>query len=245
MKHSALIQFFTALTLLTRLPSPKFDEPSAQTMGKATLFYPLVGLIIGILLIAITQLITPDKALLTAAIITILWAALTGGLHLDGLADSADAWLGGFGDTQKIDCILKDPTLGTAGVISISGTLLLKASALTVLIQHEGYLAILIAPILGRSYLLALFLTTPYVRQKGMASELIAYIPKKLASACCITIIIIAGMYSITGLLVSLLGIYLLRRMMLKYMQGCTGDTAGATVEVGEMLYLVGVAIVV
>lgn len=243
MKHPILIQLFTALTLLTRIPSPQFPAPSTKTMGKATLFYPLIGLLIGLVLLTIATFSSPNKALIIAAVITLLWAAITGGLHLDGLADSADAWLGGMGNTEKIDTILKDPTLGTAGVISISGVLLLKATALAILLQQQEYIALLIAPIIGRSFILILFLTTPYVRKQGMASELIHYIPKKIAITLCIFIIILAGWASSIALAGVLIGFYLLRRMMIKYLKGCTGDTVGATVEVSEMLYLLGTAL--
>lgn len=65
---------------------------------------------------------------------------------MDGLADSADAWLGGFGDAEKTQRILKDPLVGAAGVIALVGVLLLKFAALAVLLEHHHWQVILLAP---------------------------------------------------------------------------------------------------
>ena len=212
-------------------------------MGKATLFYPLIGLLLGTLFYLLAITLGTEKALLSAAIITLLWAAITGGLHLDGLADSADAWLGGLGNAERIEKIFKDPTLGTAGVIAISGLLLLKFVALVSLFQQGEYLPVLIAPMVGRGFIIIIFLTTPYARKQGMASHLIQHIPRRIGFILGIAILIVAGIFSLTALLLTLIGFYLLRRMMLQHLYGCTGDTVGATTEVTEMLYLLGAAL--
>lgn len=99
------------MQFLTVVPIELKTIPTAQQNGRAILFYPLVGLIIGGILFLVTCIFVKLPALLLAAIVLALWIWLTGGLHLDGLADTADAWVGGFGDKLRTLQIMKDPKL--------------------------------------------------------------------------------------------------------------------------------------
>jgi len=241
--HNIPRYFFLALSFLTRIPVPDLGKLEAVDFGRAALFYPLVGLLIGALLCLPLVLFPHAPAVLLAAIVTVLWAAITGGLHLDGLADSADAWLGGFGDVEKTHRILKDPLIGAAGAIVLVGLLLLKFAALVVILENGVWWVVLLAPVLGRALVLLLFLTTPYVRAGGLASAVTAHLPRTLAWWLTLVMLVAVALVSLHGLLAVLLGFWLLRRMMVQRLRGCTGDTAGATVESGEMLWLVGVAL--
>ncbi len=238
LKHPLL-----ALSFLTRIPVPDLGKLDAPDFARAALFYPLVGLLIGGLLCLPALLFPHASPLLLAAILTVFWAAITGGLHLDGLADSADAWLGGFGDAEKTQRILKDPLVGAAGVIAIVGVLLLKFAALAVLLEHQQWQVIGFAPLLGRTLILLLFVTTPYVRAGGLASAVTAHLDRRAAGWLSAVMIGTGWLVSGSGLAGALLGFWLLRRLMLQRLQGCTGDTAGASVEVGEMCWLIGAAI--
>ena len=130
--------FFIALGLLTRIPVPKMfhikEQDSEKLYGWSVLFYPLVGLLIGVLLVlvswSLSVLSLPSNGLIEAGIILLIWVLITGALHLDGLADSADAWLGGYGDQQRTLEIMKDPYSGPAGVVALVLVLLFKFSAL-------------------------------------------------------------------------------------------------------------------
>ena len=238
-----LTHLFLAISFLTRLPVPELSKLEARDFARAALYYPLVGLLIGGLLCLPVLLLPQAAPLLLAAILTVLWAALTGGLHLDGLADSADAWLGGFGDAEKTQRILKDPLVGAAAVIAVVGVLLLKFAALTVLLEHQQWPLILFAPVIGRSLILLLFLTTPYVRVGGLASAVTQYLPRTAAWWISVGGLLLGFALSGAALGLTLLGFWLLRRLMLQRLQGCTGDTAGASVEIGEMCWLVGAAL--
>lgn len=236
--------FFLALSLLTRIPVPSLKHLQAEDSGRSALFYPLIGLMIGSLL-CIPLLIFPADAppFLLAAIITTLWAIITGGLHLDGLADSADGWLGGQGDLKKTQQIMKDPLVGSAGVIAVVCLVLLKSATLTTLIIHQQWVAILIAPLLGRSMILSLFLSTTYVSSQGMASSIIDTIPKKPAIAVILACYLMAISFSFSGILFALISFFLLRKMMISYLGGCTGDTVGATTEITEVFWMMGIAL--
>lgn len=232
-----------AISFLTRLPVPDLGTLVERDFGHSALYYPLVGLILGGLL-CVPLLVFPHAApFLLAAMISVMWAMLTGGLHLDGVADSADAWLGGLGNVEKTHRILKDPLVGAAGAIAISSVLLLKCAALSALIAQGQWQAVLFAPIIGRCLILLIFLTTPYVRAGGLASAVTTYLPRKIAWILIISGLSAAFMLSISGTLAALWGAWSLRNLMLARIQGCTGDTAGATVEIGEMLWLVGFAL--
>lgn len=238
-----LRHFWLALSFLTRIPVPNLGKLDAVDFGRAALFYPLVGLLIGAVLCLPLLMFPHASAVLLAAIVTVLWAAITGGLHLDGLADSADAWLGGFGDVEKTHRILKDPLVGAAGAIALVGVLLLKFAALVVVVQNGAWWMVLLAPALGRALVLLLFLTTPYVRVGGLASAVTEHLPRTSAGWLTLATLLLVGLVSLYGLLAVLIGFWLLRRMMVLRLQGCTGDTAGATLEIGEMLWLLGVAL--
>ncbi|MFH4181104.1 adenosylcobinamide-GDP ribazoletransferase, partial [Acinetobacter baumannii] len=77
-----------------------------------------------------------------------LWIWLTGGLHLDGLADTADAWVGGFGDKQRTLQIMKDPSCGPIGVLSLVIICLLKFALVFVLIDQHQTLFLVFVPAL-------------------------------------------------------------------------------------------------
>ncbi len=238
-----LRHFWLALAFLTRIPVPDIGKLEAVDFGRAALFYPLVGLLIGAVLCLPLLMFPHAAAVLLAAIVTVLWVAITGGLHLDGLADSADAWLGGFGDVEKTHRILKDPLVGAAGAVALVGVLLLKFAALVVVLQNGAWWVVLLAPVLGRALVLLLFLTTPYVRAGGLASAVTEHLPRTLAWWLTLATLLLVGLVSLYGLLAVLLGFWLLLRMMVQRLQGCTGDTAGATLEIGEMSWLLGVAL--
>ncbi len=235
--------FFLALSLLTRIPVPPLPSLSDQDFGRSSLAYPLVGLLIGVILGLPVWLLPQADPLVLAAIVTALWAAITGGLHLDGVADGADAWLGGLGDLEKTHRILKDPLVGAAGAIALVIVLLLKFAALTVLIKHQLIGLIIFAPVLGRNFILLLFLTTEYVRASGLASTTVKTLPEKPAFGLVLVVIGLAGLWAWQGLALALISFWLLRRLMLQRLGGCTGDTAGACVEFGEAAWLIGIAL--
>lgn len=142
--------FWIALQFLTVLPIELKTIPTAQQNGRAILFCPLVGLIIGGILFLVTCIFVKLPALLLAAIVLALWIWLTGGLHLDGLADTADAWVGGFGDKLRTLQIMKDPSCGPIGVLSLVIICLLKFALVYVLIEQHQSLFLICIPILGR-----------------------------------------------------------------------------------------------
>ena len=184
--------FWIALQFLTTFPVRLSAMPTPQQNAQALLFYPVVGLLIGGILYGIALLLHALPLVLLSSVILVLWIWLTGGLHLDGLADTADAWVGGFGDQARTLEIMKDPSCGPIGVLSLVIVCILKWSALYVLLQKQLYTALILFPMLGRLVPLFFFLSTDYVRAKGLGSQLGQYLPRPIAMALLLLIPLVA-----------------------------------------------------
>ncbi len=238
--------FLLALQFLTCLPISLKAAPTPADWGRSALAYPLVGLLIGLLLVGFQRLVGHADPLLQAALLTATWALITGGLHLDGLADSADAWVGGHGDRERTMAIMKDPRSGPAAVSTLVLVLLLKFAALAALAKAGAWPALLLAPVLGRSALVALLLGTPYVRPGGMGAAMSAHLPRTAAVLALLLVAaagLLAGMVGALALAVAAAAWLGLRWMMMRRLNGMTGDTLGAAVELTEVAVLVALAL--
>lgn len=242
-----MLPFWIALQFLSSLPIRLPGMPEPRDLGRSLLFYPLVGLLFGAILWVFNWLLLGTPTLLHAALLLSVWVLLSGGLHLDGLADSADAWLGGFGDRERTLTIMKDPRSGPIAVVTLVLVLLLKFTALLALIEQSHSLALIIVPLIGRSALLGLFLTTPYVRAGGLGQALADHLPrstgKQVLAVSALACVLIAGVSGVLALVLAALGFVWLRQVMLRRLGGTTGDTAGAMLELLEVAVLVGLAL--
>ncbi|AMQ81953.1 adenosylcobinamide-GDP ribazoletransferase [Pseudomonas glycinae] len=242
-----MLPLWIALQFLSSLPIRLPGMPAPEQLGRSLLFYPLVGLLFGVILWALNIALAGAPLLLHAALLLTVWVLLSGALHLDGLADSADAWLGGFGDRERTLTIMKDPRSGPIAVVTLVLVLLLKFAALLALIEQQQGIALIIVPLIGRVALLGLFLTTSYVRAGGLGQALADHLPRKTgwqvlavsATAC----VVIAGFNAVVALLLAVIVFIWLRHLMVRRLGGTTGDTAGALLELLEMSVLVGLAL--
>lgn len=243
--------FWYAIVFLTRLPAPYLKRVDENVAQKSLIFYPVVGVVIGTVLalfLASSWFYNPlaSSALLAALTLTI-WTLLSGGLHLDGLADSADAWIGGLGDKEKTLEIMKDPRVGPIGALSIVLVLLIQFAGLQVLLDSELphwqiFSVLLLIPAMARASVLGLLASTVYVRAKGLATALIS--GATLLRILITTVIIaIAGVFVFQQKAVLILLLWLalnafFRHVMNKRLGGCTGDTIGASIALQEALLL-------
>ncbi|MFK7608356.1 MULTISPECIES: adenosylcobinamide-GDP ribazoletransferase [unclassified Pseudomonas] len=242
-----MLPFWIALQFLSSLPINLPGMPKPQELGRSLLFYPLVGALFGGVLWGVSALLAGTPLMLHAALLLTVWVLLSGGLHLDGLADSADAWLGGFGDRERTLTIMKDPRSGPIAVVTLVLVLLLKFCALLALIEQQQAMVLVIVPLIGRSALLGVFLTTPYVRAGGLGQALADHLPRKagwwvlaLSAVVCVALAGYAGLWAV---MLATLGFVWLRHVMMRRLAGTTGDTAGALLELLEVLVLVGLAL--
>lgn len=244
------------MRFLTRVPLPAITDASLLDvtpviLGRSALCYPLVGLELGTALLLLWLGIASLPAappLATAALLLACWVWGTGGLHLDGLGDCADAWVGGLGSRERTLKILKDPLTGSMGVVALVLTLLVKFAALASLpVGLAGALILLLTPALARAQLLALALTTASARPDGLGATLERTLPRRaagavlaLSGAFTLLLFALAGLWLLGVLLVAAAGtlLFVWRRSMLERLGGFTGDTAGALVELTEALLL-------
>lgn len=239
---SALI----ALQFLSRLPVSLPGMPEPEQVGRSLLWYPAVGLLLGGLLLGLHALLGDSAPLLQAAILLATWVTFSGGLHLDGLADTADAWVGGYGDRERTLAIMKDPRSGPIAVVLLVLVLLLKFAALVVLLEQGTWAGLLLAPWLGRAVLPLLLMTTPYVRAGGLGAALSEHLPRELLPwvlAAHGLAMLLLGWGAVLALSAVALVFWLLRRAFVARLGGTTGDTAGALLELVECAVLLSLAL--
>ncbi|MCC8470134.1 adenosylcobinamide-GDP ribazoletransferase [Xanthomonas phaseoli] len=230
---------------LTRLPVPGwvFARPGAQ--ARSLPWYPAVGLLVGAVVSALAWCLRDAAPLLAAAVMLSSWVWLTGALHIDGLADMADAWVGGMGDRARTLAIMKDPTSGPMAVTAVVLILLLKCAALAALLPAAPGM-VWLAPLLARTSLVAAFLTTPYVRAGGLGSGLVGSARAVLQWSLLLGLACAFAAGLLRGLLAcAVAGVVFVvwRRACLQRLGGMTGDTCGALVEVSETAVLVALAL--
>jgi adenosylcobinamide-GDP ribazoletransferase len=235
--------FLLAAQFLTRLPVNVNITPTPELMGRSVLYYPAVGLLIGGLLWCLAQLLVNVEPMIVAALLLTVWVGLTGGLHLDGLADCTDGWIGGQADREKTFLIMKDPNAGPMAVIVLVLLLLLKFVALATLLKQELLFVLLIAPVMGRTVVPALMMTTPYLTPNGLGQTMVENLPQKPAYgliAASLLVCLFLGGWVLSLAMVLFYG--LLRMMLLRLFGGSTGDVYGAAVELSELFVLLVVA---
>lgn len=242
-----MLPFWIALQFLSSLPIRLPGMPTPEELGRSLLFYPLVGLLFGAMLWGLNGLLLGTPLLLHAALLLSVWVVLSGALHLDGLADSADAWLGGYGDRERTLTIMKDPRSGPIAVVTLVLVLLLKFAALLALIEQQHSVVLIIVPLISRSALLGLFLTTPYVRPGGLGQALADHLPrlagKQVLVISAVACVLMTGLSGVWALVLATVLFVWLRQVMVRRLGGTTGDTAGALLELLEVAVLVGLAL--
>jgi len=233
-----------ALQFLTIIPVRHTYIASDRQLGNSILFYPVIGLLIGSILAFSSLMIANIPLQSQSAIILILWVLLTGGLHLDGLADCADAWVGGLGSKQRSLEIMKDPTAGPIAVVVLVLLLLLKWSFISYILEQQALAVLVITPVMGRLAILILMLSTSYIRTAGLGEKLVANLPASASKVISLSGILI-GIYYLGIIPISLMLIILLliAYHANKRLGGVTGDVYGAAVELVEVSILLGIVI--
>jgi adenosylcobinamide-GDP ribazoletransferase len=165
-----LFSFITALQFLTISPSIIRRPFTPRELGQATGFFPLVGLVLGSILLAADYLlafILPVQV--RAALILTLWVLLSGALHLDGFLDTCDGLLGGMTPDDRLR-ILRDERVGAFALAGGILLMLIKFTCLSALPVWS--MALLLAPVLGRWGMTLAIVIFPYAREKGLGRDM-------------------------------------------------------------------------
>ncbi|MBL0385820.1 adenosylcobinamide-GDP ribazoletransferase [Tumebacillus sp. ITR2] len=239
--------FFHAVGFLTRLPVPK--NLKTEAWSKSPPWYPFVGLIIGSLLACISYylpFIAPPAV--TALLLLSLWVFLTGGLHLDGLMDTADGF-GSYRSKERILEIMKDSRVGGMGVLAAILVLGNKAAALFAL-QGQGQflvIALVAAPLMGRLVMMMALYGFKYAREDGLAQSLRTESRVEGWVVFFFTLIVcllVGGWAALLVCAVTASACGLLISSSLRKIGGLTGDVYGALCEVTETVVLLTLSVV-
>ena len=236
-----LQDFIGGLQFLTTIRLTRNMIWSPIVCGRSVRYFPLVGAVIGVLLVGIDILISSYlPPAIKAAVLLITATVLTGGLHSDGLMDTADGLLAG-GSRQRMLDIMKDSRVGSFGIITYVSVILLKWSLLFELLGDERLAALIVMPVLGRFAMTLGITLFPYARPDGIGKAFAQYAGRPaLFMAALWTVLITAGCgltawaaLAATTVFALLLACYASDRL-----GGLTGDVYGAITELTETLVL-------
>jgi adenosylcobinamide-GDP ribazoletransferase len=236
--------FFAALQFLTIFPWPRRAERAPDEIGRGAPFFPLIGFILGALLVCADWLLQPHlQPVLVAAVLVALLALLTGGLHLDGLADTFDG-LGAGGPRERMLAVMDDPRAGVFGVVAVVFVVLFKVHAIAAL-SSDRWRALLIAPTLAR-WAMTLFGYRATAAKEGLGAHMIANMTgARLLFATATTLIGAIALGGLGGLatmaLVAVLTLFS-KLYFHRRLGGVTGDTFGAVAEISEAVVLIAFA---
>lgn len=115
-----------AFGFLTRIPMPALADFRDEELSSSAVWFPLVGLTLGLFLLLGALLGSTANLWLAALLVLLIWIGISGGLHLDGAADLADALGAAHRDPDRLLAVMKDPHTGSFGVIAIVAILLTK-----------------------------------------------------------------------------------------------------------------------
>lgn len=232
-----LSPYFGALSFLTRLPLPAAAQPDAESLRNAPGAYPLVGLTLGALLAGLAVALPPLLgSWLSGALITAALAVLTGGLHLDGLADVFDAAGGGRGDRQRALEIMHDPRVGAHGAAALALLLPTKALALALCCERLDPLGWLLLPTIARGAVVGLLTFAPLARSEGLAAALRPAGTAPFWIATTITAAALALAPSLwPAVLVSVAIVLVTGAWARARVGGVNGDVCGAAIELAEL----------
>ncbi|APH20496.1 adenosylcobinamide-GDP ribazoletransferase [Clostridium botulinum] len=240
---SILNDFLLMIQFFTRIPVNKNLQCEKENFRRGAFFLPVVAFIIGgiefLIYLALKNFLPPNVIIVLLILFT---AMITGGLHMDGLADTCDGFFS-LRDKERIIEIMKDSRMGAFGTIAMIINLLLKYQLLYSLVLKDCSIAIILAPVIGRISILFLCLSKRTAKKNGSGNIFIGNMNKPIIFL--ITIIALAMNTYFLGLKITIISFivvliitYLFYLLCLNKINGLTGDTLGACNELGEITFL-------
>ncbi len=236
-----------AFAFLTVLPLPQSWRGGTKEIENSVPFFPLVGVVIGLVVSALSLgIIRVLPPLPGAVVIVMVLAGASGALHLDGLADTADGFFSARPREESLD-IMRDSCSGAMGVIALAFILLFKVSCLNSLAPQTWWRVCLLVPLTGRVALVLSLATLSYARAEGLGS---AFYEQGHGFALIVSLIMLTAVGWLTmgtdGLIAAVLSLVIVLIFGLwckRRIDGATGDTLGAACEIAETACLVGLCI--
>lgn len=229
-----------AIQFLTRLPLNIMIDWNSENLRKSTLFFPLVGLIIGLISYGVYYIMSFINSDVAAVFTVFTLIVITGGLHLDGLSDTCDGF---FSNKSREDImeIMKDSRVGAFGVIALIVIILLKYVLINNMDQN---IFIFLVFSIGNSRAVQVFNLAfrRQARKDGIGKMFSESKPKKTAVLGILIYIVFAGIININILIpfiVTFLFMDLFARYSYKVIGGVSGDVLGAMAELGEIVSMI------
>lgn len=233
--------FVTALQFLTIFTVSRKQRPEGD-LAKSLPYFPFVGFLIGLCLVYADQALAwvlPHT--IGNALLVLLAIVITRALHVDGLADTLDGFMGGADREAKLR-IMKDSSIGTAGALGIIFLLFLKYLSLNILFHDNKTAALLMAPLLGRWSQTLMVFRAAYARENGMGRAFVGRLKTGgMVAAALVTVVLsafVAGLWALVFVPAVLIVALLARWYIVRTLGGVTGDTVGAVSELSETLVL-------
>jgi adenosylcobinamide-GDP ribazoletransferase len=237
------MSFLAALQFLTVIHLPRRYEPGPDELSRATGYFPVVGLIIGLLLAGLSWLLDRllPSAVANVLLITFL-AGITGATHLDGLADTCDGLASGKTPEERWQ-IMKDSRVGTFGVVGIGLLLLVKYVSLNSVPHNLVIMSLILMPVASRWAMAYAIFAYPYAKPSGLgkvfkqgASWLKFVMPTLIALAVASAFFQLVGLAIIFGMWVI---VAIIAAIFNRKFSGLTGDNYGAINEMAEAFVLI------
>jgi adenosylcobinamide-GDP ribazoletransferase len=233
--------FLGAVGFLTRVPTGTGTRPVGE-LARFVPWFPVVGGAVGVVVagayLGAGWLLPPLPA---AAVAVVAGVGLTGAFHEDGLGDTADAFAGHH-DREDTVRILKDPRLGTFGVLAVAASLLLRVAAVAALAPGAALAALPAAHALSRAAAVAAMTTLPAAADRGLGAARVAALSRRRALAGVAAGLAVAlallGTAAVWAAVAAALAALALGRLAVRRLGGLTGDVLGAVQQLGEIATL-------
>ncbi|MQA00298.1 MAG: adenosylcobinamide-GDP ribazoletransferase [Dehalococcoidia bacterium] len=229
-----------AFEFLTPLRLRRVQRYDDRTFGEALGWYPLVGLAIGLLLLLVDrglrELLPPAP---TAAVEVALLALISGGLHLDGVADTADG-MALQGDRAERLGVMSEGNTGPAGVMALVLVLLAEWAALSSMVEPVRSAGLVLAPVLARWTVVPVALLFPPARPRGLGFTMhgaVRPVAAPLGTAiAALTALALFGLPGLVLVLAAAVAAALVAGAASRLLDGVTGDVFGAAIEVSQVV---------
>lgn len=240
-----LNDFLLFFQFFTRIPINKSLKCDKQNFRRGSVFFPIVGLAIGVLQWTVYYLLIKVLPVnITAVLVVIIPIVLTGAIHVDGLGDTCDGFFSLKGDKDKIIEVMKDSRVGTYASIAIVFDLLARYAAVYTVIEMNLPLILIATPVIARFTVVFLSFIGKNAKETGSGNIFIGNIGvKQLLITAIITSILATLLIGVNKTSILLVAVLIFSFLFNKFCEskitGLTGDTLGANNELVEILVMI------
>ena len=237
------MKFLAALSFLTVIPLPRRREVSPEQVGRSIGYFPVVGIIIGLILAGLywlLRLVLPSAVV--SGLLLVCLVVLTGGLHLDGFVDTCDG-IAGHKTPEARWQVMRDSRAGAFGIVGVCCLLIVKYVSLNSVPDSLMMMTLVLMPVVSRWAMVYAVFAYPYARPSGLGKVFKqAASRRRLAIATLVALAVAIPWFRLAGLVI-MLGVWAIVVAMAAYLKGkfsgLTGDTYGAINEVAEVSVLI------